>query len=129
MNQHQKNTPTYGVTNDEIMDFLKEQMVTKEELRTEFGQFRSEIREEMHSEFGKFRSEIRDEVRLEFGKFRSEMTDYMDRRLLDLKTDLATMNKLEHRRVDAVLDLMLKKELITQKEASAIATMQLFPAS
>lgn len=114
MNQHQKNTPTYGVTNDEIMDFLKEQMVTKEELRTEFGQFRSEIREE---------------VRAEFGKFRSEMTDYMDRRLLDLKTDLATMNKLEHRRVDAVVDLMLQKELITQKEASAIVTMQLFPAS
>lgn len=98
MNQHQNNTPAYGVTNDEIMDFLKEHMATKEDLALMV------TKNELGLEFGKFRSEMKEDMRLEFGKFRSEMTDYMDRRLLDLKTDLATMNKLEHRRVDAIVD-------------------------
>lgn len=87
----------YGVTNDEIMDFLKENMVTKQELDERLG------------------------------RLRSELIDYLDKRLMDLKGDLVVIMKSEDRKLNALIELLVQKSVLTVTEAKTITKLEPFP--
>ncbi len=86
----------YGVSNDEIMDFLKETMVTK------------------------------DELKLEIGKFRSDMIDFISKENLNMKADIVTMLKTEDQKVLSLIQLLVHKNVISDGEAKAIVKLDPF---
>lgn len=110
-------TPSAGVTTDQIMDFLVENMVTRKELDYELGEIRSDIKDIRDTMVTK------EHLQHEFGKFRSEMTDFIDKRLLNLKTDLVVIVKGEDQKLTALIELMKKKELLTPHEAQGLISM------
>lgn len=91
------------------MDFLVENMATKAELN-ELSEEVKDIRATMVT---------KDDL----GKHRSEMIDFIDKRLLDLKTDLVVIVKGEDQKLTALIELMKKKELLTPHEAQGILQM------
>ena len=95
---------SYGVTTDEIMDFLKENVATKHDLVT-----------------------LEERVDQKFGKLRSDFIDYLDKRLIDLKGDLIVIMKSEDRKVSALIELLAHKKLISSEEAQSLIKMEPFP--
>jgi len=105
----------YDVTTNEIMDFLKENMATKDDIKNMAT-----------------KDDIKDMVTKQYldeklGKFRSDITDYMDRRLLDLKGDLVVIMKSEDRKLSALIELLVHKSILTTSEAHSIVKMEPFP--
>ena len=101
---------TQQVSTDKIMQYLKEFMVVKEDLK-------------------QVKDELRQEFKSELGKLRSDFMDYLDRRLLDLKGDLVVILKSEDRKLCALVELLVAKSVITTPEAHSIIKMQPFPQS
>jgi hypothetical protein len=112
------------------MDFLVENMVTKKELDYELGEIRKEMatKEDLKFELGEIRKEMA--TKDDLGKMRSEMIDFIDKRLLNLKTDLVVIVKGEDQKLTALIELMTHKELLTPSEARGIIQMNpLAPAA
>jgi hypothetical protein len=93
----------------EMVTFLKDNAVTK----TEFNGLRSEF------------SELKDRV----GRIESNMVtkDYLDNKLSDLRGDLVVMTRKEDGKVRALIDLLVKKNLVDNAEAEEIKHMEPFP--
>ena len=104
-------------TTDEIMDFLKENMVTREEF--------SELREDVSGL--KETMVTKQELTEALGKLRSDLIDYMDKRLLDLKGDLVVIMKSEDRKLCALVELLVHKSILTASEAKTIVKLEPFP--
>ncbi|MBI4252631.1 hypothetical protein HY623_00395 [Candidatus Uhrbacteria bacterium] len=107
----QDNNQKNSVTTDEIMNFLVDHMVTKEELRYEVA----EIRKEMAT-------------KSELGKLRSDMIDHMNKNTLQLETTFGTMMRAEDRKVGALINLLADKNVISSQEAGMILKLEPFPS-
>ncbi len=83
-------------TND-IMDFLKDNMVTREEF----------------------------ESRMNLQKL--DLIDAMDDKIGALKGDLIIMLRKEDRKVTALIDILKVKEILTEDEASSVMALEPFP--
>lgn len=90
-------TNEYAVTTNEIMDFLKENMATKQELEEKLG------------------------------KLRSDMIDYMDKKFFDQRGDLIMLMRGEDKKLFFLVDLLVKKNVLDESEAKSIARMEPFP--
>ncbi len=113
-------TPSANVTTDQIMDFLVENMVTRKEFDYEL--------DGMHGEMSEIKNEMSEIKKVivtkdDLGKHRSEMINFIDKRLLDLKTDLVVIVKGEDQKLIALIELMKKKELLTHTEAQGLLQM------
>lgn len=97
----------YGVTTDEIMDYLKEmseKMTTKDDLEA-----------------------TKAELRVDMGKLKLEIFDHMDEKLSDLKGDLVILMRKEDHKLISLIELLLDKSVITATEAKNIFAMEPFP--
>jgi len=117
MSDQPQPTPSTNVTTDQIMDFLVENMATKAEL--------DDLRKEVKDDIASIRKEMvtKDDLKFEIGKHRSEMINFIDKRLLDLKTDLVVIVKGEDQKLVALIELMKHKELLTPNEAQGLLQM------
>ena len=94
---------------DEVMEFLQDNMVTKQEL----GEFRSEIRQEIdefQQEFNEFRTETRDEFRLIHSELEAikKRLDILEKRTIE-DADVAVRDVLELRRRVEYLEKQVKQ--------------------
>ena len=105
----------YGVTTDEIMDFLKENMVTKKESE----QFATK------EDLKRFVS--KEELRTEIGKLRSDITDLFDRKLNDFRGDSVLLTRKEDAKLLAVVGKLEQKDVFTAEDAKEIQKMEPFP--
>jgi hypothetical protein len=96
------------VTSNDVMNFLQEHMVTREELGVELKNMKSELRSEMQ-------------------KNKLDMMDSMDDKLSSLKGDLVIMLRKEDKKVSALIDLLKSKEVITVIEADELLELRPFP--
>jgi|GEM_PF-2137362 len=108
-----------NVTTDQIMDFLVENMVTRKEFDHELAAIRKEMATK--DDIAAIRKEMA--TKDDLGRMRSDMIDFIDKRLLNLKTDLVVIVKGEDQKLSALVTLMQKKELLTNDEARGILQM------
>ncbi|NQV11765.1 hypothetical protein HQ524_00225 [Candidatus Uhrbacteria bacterium] len=92
------------VSTNEIMEFLNKHMVTKEDHDQGLKEGAGNLRD----------SELR-------------MLDHMDEKLADLKGDLVVMMRKEDKKLSALIELLEKKHVIDEQEASEILQLQPFP--
>lgn len=123
-------TPSTHVTTDQIMDFLVENMSTKAELddlrkevKDDIASIRKEMvtKEDLKFEIGEIKKVM--VTKDDLGRHRSEMIDFIDKRLLNLKTDLVVIVKGEDQKPTALIELMKKKEMLTPHEAQGLLQM------
>jgi len=84
------------VTTNEIMDFLRENMV---------------IHGELHDELGIGLEGLKQELLGEMGKLKLDMLDAMDDKLADLKGDLVILMRREDKKVNESISLLCKKQV------------------
>lgn len=89
---------------NEIMEFLQEHMVTKDDLNN-----------------------VQNEFKQDLAKLKSELVDAMDDKNADLKGDLVILMRKEDKKVVSLINLLHSKKLITEEEASEILSMDPFP--
>ena len=107
------------VSNNEILEFLQEHMVTHEELQ----QGLLEVKADLHSEIQEVKTELRSEIQ----KTKLDFIDKMDEKFSDLKGDLVVLMRKEDRKLAALVDVLRKKELLTENEASLVLALEPFP--
>ncbi len=108
----------HEATTGEIMEFLNDHMVTKEEFTNEFAK----VREEFTGEFAK----VREEFTRDLSKTKLELLDAMDDKLLNLKTDLVTIMRKEDYKVTALVGLLRTKQVLSDDEAKSLLGMEPF---
>lgn len=96
------------ITTNEIMEFLQENMVTREE-------FTQKLDEQGRSFTQKLNS------------LKLDIIDKMDDKLADLRGDLVIMTRKEDKKVTALVDILETKKILTEKEAATISSLGLFP--
>ncbi len=101
-----QNEPTANVTTNDIMDFLVEHMVTKDELSFEVNKLRSETKEEI-------------------GKLRSDMIDYIGRQMIELKVDLSSLIRQNDRKITVLLDILKANNIITPAQAKKVHSLSM----
>lgn len=89
------------VTTGEIMEFLQEHMVTKEELR--------------------------EDLTRELRKMQEEILDGVDEKLFNLKGDLVIIMRKGDHKLAGLISLLQDKSVISEKEAQALLMMEPFP--
>lgn len=97
MPENNQNTNQYGVTTNEIMDYLKDNMVTN------------------------------DELGVALNKQKLEIFDHVDEKLADLKGDLVVLMRKEDRKLITLTELLLNKKILTPAEAKSVFQMEPFP--
>ncbi len=115
-----------AVSTDEIMQYLKEFMVVKEDLA---GFATKEDLERFATKEDLERFATKEDLTQEIGRLRSDFMDYLDRRLLDLKGDIVVIMKSENRMICDLIALLVSKSLISTTEAQSIIKLQPFPQS
>ena len=113
------------VTTNEIMDFLRENMVTHDELHVEIRSGLEGLKQELLGEMGKQKQELLGEM----GKLKLDMLDSIDDKLADLKGDLVILMRREDKKVNESISLLCKKQVITKDEADRLMTLNPFPQS
>ena len=100
-------------TTDEIMGFLKDNMVTKEELKE------VELKMATKEDLAELRTELK----------ATELTllDAMDDKLSDLKGDLNVMMRKEDKKVTELINILKQKEVLNDEEAQRLLAHQPFP--
>jgi hypothetical protein len=88
------------ITMNELMDFLQENMATKEDLA---------------------------DLRVEMGRMEHRILDTMDDKLSDLKGDLIVLMRKEDTKLVELVDVLLNKNVINNDEANRILGMQPLP--
>ncbi len=121
-------TTNSAVSTDEIMQYLKEFMVVKEDL-VNFATKEDLERFATKEDLEQVKNELRSEFKEDISKLRSDFMDYLDRRLLDLKGDIIVIMKSENRMICDLVALLVSKSLISTNEAHSIIKMQPFPQS
>ncbi len=116
----------YGVTNNEIMDFLKENMVTRREFHEELGKC---VTKEDAKQFVTKEDLLatKQELRGEIGKLRSNIIDHIDRKVADVKGDVVLLTRKEDTKVLAVVGKLEQKSVFTAEDAKEIQKMEPFP--
>lgn len=96
-----KKSKKYGVTTDEIMDYLKENVPTHDDLK----QFATKE---------------------DLGRMRSDIIDFVDKKLLDLKGDIIILMKTEDQKLLALIALLVQKNVISDREAKQVVKIDPF---
>ncbi len=104
--QSAPNNGTYEVSTNEIMDFLKEHMVTKADLKEILKDYAT--KEDM-------------------GKMRSDIIDFVDNKITDIKGDMIAIVRKEDRKLIKLIEILLQNQTISQKDASTVFGMEPFP--
>ncbi len=94
-------------TTNEIMGFLQEHMVTKEE-------------------FLGLKGEVGD-LHVKVNQTKLDLIDAMDDKLGDLRADIVVLMRKEDRKVTSLIELMREKELLTKEEAGSLLELEPFP--
>ena len=113
------------VTTGEIMDFLKDHMVTREE----FGVLKAEVGG-LKEEVGGLKEEVgglKAEIAVEFRKMKVEILDGVDDKITNLKGDLVVLMRKEDRKVITLIGMLREKQVISEAEAKALLGMEPFP--
>ncbi|HJN84795.1 MAG TPA: hypothetical protein QF873_00570 [Patescibacteria group bacterium] len=92
------------VTTGELLDFMKENMATKHDLK-----------------------ELKNELRDEMGGMEHRILDSMDDKLADLKGDLVIMMRKEDTKVTELIKILAAKEVLSADEATSLRSMEPFP--
>lgn len=91
-------------TTNEIMEFLKESMATKEDLDIQAEKFRKDLGLQEH-----------------------RILDSMDDKLSDLKGDLVVLMRKEDKKVSELISVLRDKQVLTDEEADRLMAMNPFP--
>ncbi|MBI2483627.1 hypothetical protein HYV71_00380 [Candidatus Uhrbacteria bacterium] len=105
-----KKSKKYGVTTDEIMDYLKENVPTHDDLK----QFATK---EDLKQFA---------TKEDLGRMRSDIIDFVDKKLLDLKGDIIILMKTEDQKLLALIALLVQKNVISDREAKQVVKIDPF---
>ncbi len=103
----------YGATTDEIMDFLKEHMVTKKEAE------KFATKEDLLL--------TKQELRGEIGRLRSDVIDHIDRKNNDVRGDSVLLTRKEDAKLLAVVGKLEQRNVFTTEDAKEIQKMEPFP--
>lgn len=119
----QKQDKKQDVTTNQIMEFLQEHMVIREEFEG--------LKREMVTK-GEFKEELskmvtKDELRQSLNKQKLEILDAIDDKLVNLKGDMIALVRKEDKKVVGLIELSKKKKLITTDEANGLLKMEPFP--
>ena len=99
------------VTTNEIMDFLQDHMVMKEEFKSEITQVRSEIKA----------------LDVKLNKTKLELIDAMDEKNAALRGDIIVLMRGEDRKLTSLIEIMKRKNLLDANEAQALLALPPFP--
>ncbi|MEK7073482.1 MAG: hypothetical protein AAB974_03540 [Patescibacteria group bacterium] len=92
------------VTTGEIMEFLKDHMVTREDFDARMAEMGVEMR-----------------------KMKVEILDGVDDKITNLKGDLIVLMRKEDRKVITLIGLLREKQVISEEEAKSLLGMEPFP--
>jgi len=98
------------ITTNDIMGFLQEHMVTKQELKEELKDMVT-----------------KQELRQELNKQKLDILDSMDEKISTLKGDMTVMMRGEDKKLVALIDLLKNKKVIDEQEAYALTSLHPFP--
>lgn len=117
----QKQDKKQDVTTNEIMEFLQEHMVMKDELKQETGTLRQEI--------GTLRQEMitKSDLSQALNKQKLEILDAVDDKLVNLKGDLISLVRKGDTKVVSLIELLKNKKIITTNEANGLLELEPFP--
>lgn len=101
----------YNVTTNEIMEYLKDYVPTKDDLKN-FAT-KDDLKNFATKE--------------DLGKLRLDIFDRFDDRLANLKGDLVILMRKEDRKLISLIELLIDKQLITIDDAKNIFKMEPFP--
>ncbi|MEK7619383.1 MAG: hypothetical protein AAB416_04100 [Patescibacteria group bacterium] len=71
----------------------------------------------------------KDDLKMEFGKLRSDMIDYIADQNMNLRGDIIQVVRGEDKKVLSLIQLLISKSVITKQEAQVIVHMQPFPGA
>src|SRR3990167_8811540 len=106
-----QNEPTLS----EVMGFLQENMVTKDDLK---GGLKGFATKDDLKEFA---------TKVDLRKMQEEILDGVDRKLFNMKGDLIMVMRGEDQKVVSLIGLLQNKSVITSEEAKHILAMEPFP--
>ena len=109
------------VTTNEIMDFLKENMVMKSELKQSFDDFELKV----DNKFKNFELKVDNKL----NTLELKIIDAMDDKLSNLKGDLTILMRREDKKVSELINLLRDKKVIAPEEADRLLALQPFPQS
>lgn len=96
------------ITTNEIMEFLKEHMVMKEELNEEL-------------------INLEDRMTRKMGQSKLDIIDAMDDKLASLKGDLVVLMRKEDSKVLYLIKLLHEKKFLAEEEVKELLKMEPFP--
>lgn len=107
----------HDVTTGEIMEFLKDHMVTKEDFDT------------LKGEVGGMKAAMvtREDLTREISKQKLDILDGIDDKIANLKGDLVVLMRKEDRKVITLIGLLREKQVISEDEAKSLLGMEPFP--
>ena len=128
--------PDKEVSTNDLMEFLQEHMVTREELDFKFdeklGGLEIKLLGEINKSANTLRGEMKNlgnELRGEINKAKLEVMDGMDDKLANLKGDLTVMMRGEDKKLVTLISLLNTKHVLSDAETSSLLSLQPFPQS
>ena len=92
----------------ELIEFLQEHMVTKEELNQRLGALSDSVDSRFES------------VHSRFGRLDHDLRDYIDRKLTELKGDLISLLRKGDAKAIELIKTLQRKKVLTAKEADRL---------
>ncbi|TAL49899.1 hypothetical protein EPN81_04285 [Patescibacteria group bacterium] len=100
-------------TTTDIMEFLQDHMVTKEEFRGEINRLDSKI----------------NQLDGKINQTKLDILDAMDEKLGSLKGDLIVMMRNEDKKVTMLIEILKQKNVLDKNDVDALSVLQPFPQS
>ena len=111
--------PNQDITTGEIMEFLKEHAVVKEDLNG------LATKEDLNGLATNLR-ETKEELQREMGKMKQDLLDGMDDKLSNLRGDLVVLMRKEDVKLRELVNMLHAKNILTDPEVKRILTMEPF---
>lgn len=104
-----------NVTTNEIMEFLRDHMVTKEDLKLT----QAELHQEIES--------LRQETTQNLNKLKLDLLDAMDDKLLNLKGDLISVIRKEDHKLIELITVLRKNNGLSDEDVKHLLGLEPFP--
>ncbi|MBI4713904.1 hypothetical protein HY771_01840 [Candidatus Uhrbacteria bacterium] len=117
----------HDITTNEIMDFLQEHMVTREEfnqLDAKVGQLDAKVGQ-LDAKVGQLDAKV-DGLDKKLNQTKLDFLDAMDDKLADLKGDLVILMRKEDQKVNNLIKLLVNRKLISNQEAVSLIEIRPF---
>ncbi len=115
--------PKGDATTNEIMEFLQEHMVTREEFNLLDGKVQT-LDGKVQTLDGKV-----DNLERKLNQTKLDLLDAMDDKLANLKGDLVVLMRKEDKKVDHLIKLLQEKSVITEQDAVSMLDIRPFSQS